>query len=62
MQTSPGERQPGPAYLEKTIRRQVRVRPSQWLALQRLAFRRGTSVSEQVRLALAQYLRREQYR
>jgi len=47
---------------ENTILRRVKVRPSQWLALERLAFRRGTSVNEQVRLALAQYLRREQYR
>ena len=46
--------------LEKVGKRVVNLRPSDWQALRRLAFEEGTTVSEQVRRAIAEYLKRRQ--
>ncbi len=43
---------------EKVGKRGVNLRPSAWEALRRLAFEERTTVSEQVRLAVDEYLAR----
>ncbi len=43
---------------EKVEKRGVNLYPSEWQALRRLAFEQGTTVSEQVRRAIAEYLKR----
>ncbi len=43
---------------EKVGKRGVNVHPSQWEALRRLAFEERTTVSEQVRRAVAEYMKR----
>ena len=45
---------------EKVEKRGVNLYPSEWQALRRLAFEQGTTVSEQVRRAIAEYLKRRQ--
>lgn len=44
---------------ERVAKHVVNLRPSQWFALRRLAFERGTSISTQVRRAVANYLHEE---
>ena len=44
---------------EKVGKRGVNVHPSEWEALRRLAFEERTTVSEQVRRAVAEYMKRD---
>ncbi len=43
---------------EKVGKRGVNLRPSQWEALRRLAFEERTTVSEQVRRTVGEYVKR----
>ncbi len=44
---------------EKVEKRGVNLYPSEWQELRRLAFEQGTTVSEQVRRAIGEYLKRQ---
>ena len=43
---------------EKVEKRGVNLYPSEWQELRRIAFEEGTTVSAQVRRAVAEYLKR----
>ncbi len=43
---------------EKVEKRGVNLYPSEWQELRRIAFEEGTTVSEEVRRAIAEYLKR----